>query len=90
MKPIEGVELADIVVEASQEILNDQRTGLLSLIKGKVNELNQAVNRVAAAKTALSKAEKDVERLSAWLGKVKAGDWAVLSLAEKSEDTKPE
>lgn len=82
MKEVEGVDLSNLVEEASNEILNERRVGLRSLIKSKLNELNQSVTKKAELEKQLAKANKDIERLTSWLEKVKAGDWTVLNLSE--------
>ena len=87
MKPIENVNLADVVAEAANEILDEKQKGVVSLIKGKLNELNQATVRISEMEKQLHKEREKAGKLQKWLEEVRAGNWAVLSLSEKQEQT---
>ena len=85
MKPIENVNLSDVVAEAANEILDEKHKGVVSLIKGKLNELNQATVRISEMEKQLHKEREKAGKLQKWLEEVRAGNWAVLSLSEKQE-----
>lgn len=86
MKPIDGVNLGSLVAEAASDLLEEKKSGIISLIKSKTNELNQAVERRNKAQNQLDSENKKIERLTGWLEQVKSGNWEVLNLSEKSEE----
>ena len=85
MKPIEKIELAELVQEANDSLLEEKRSGLLSLIKSNLNELNQVTAKIAQTRTDLSKLEEKQSKLAKWISEVQKGNWEVLNLAEKKE-----
>lgn len=83
MKEIAEINLSEIVVEANDQLISEKRKGLVSLMAQKLNELNQAVARKLDAQKKLDAETKNIERLTAWINKVKEGDWSVINLSEK-------
>jgi len=86
MKQIEGIDLNNIIEQASAELLAEKEKGLVSLYKSKLNELNQAVSRKMDAQTQVDKEAKNIQRLQGWLKQFKEGNWEVINLSEAREE----
>jgi hypothetical protein len=86
MKAIEDVNLGSIVQEAAAQILDERKSGVLSLIKQRLNEFNQSTIKISELERNLEKERQKAERLQKWIEEVKSGNWQVIDLATKKTD----
>lgn len=85
MKKVEGVELADLIKVAGEELRLQDETIVKEKVKSLIVKLVGANEEVKKCKTALEKAEKAVEKYQARLDKVKTGDWSALEDNQQKE-----
>lgn len=79
MKPIEGVNLVDLVENTSVELLNDRRKQAASIIKQQLQRMEQLTIDVRNLEKELKKKQEKLVKAKAKMDKIKAGDWSLIS-----------
>lgn len=79
MKPIEGVNLDDLINEVSKATLEERRVGAAGLIKQLLTRHEQLIEERKKAANELKKIEERIEKSTFRIEKLKQGDWSVLA-----------
>lgn len=90
MKALEGITLGDLLSVAQQEIAEEKQKGVVSLLKQKLNILNQTNERISNLQKDLEKQMKVKSDLETLFLKVEEGKWDVINLSEKQAEEKTE
>ena len=86
IEPIEGVNLADLVSEASIALIKDRRELATTAIKNYFHKLDGLTAEIKSLKNQLSKKEESQARVLEKIKKLKEGDWSVLKDNQGNKD----
>ena len=86
MKPIEGVELSELLSSVSRDVLAERRMGVAGTIKTLLLRHEQLVEESKKVANELKKVQEKVEKSSARIEKLKVGDWSVLDESQSNKE----
>lgn len=89
VEPIDGVELGDVVAEASKQLIRERYDGTVDLVKKAFERADGLAQAVKKGKQELKKNEEKLEKQLAKIEKLRAGDWSVLT-EDNNQDKKEE
>lgn len=93
IEKIEGVDLADLVTEASTRLLAERRVEAAGLVKNHLQRVEGLTLEVRKKEQELKKLKEKLSKAQDKVDKIKAGDWSVLALKQdgpKGHNTGPE
>lgn len=79
IEKIPGVELSELVTEATSELLAERRKKAAGLIKNHLQRVEGLALDVRKKENELKKLREKLTKAQAKIDKIKAGDWSVLS-----------
>jgi outer membrane murein-binding lipoprotein Lpp len=86
MEKLENVNLAELVVEASDALLTEKRNGAASSIKKHLQRVEQLAIDVRKLEKELKSKKEKLAKAQAKIEKIKEGDWSLL--ADKDDSPK--
>ncbi len=89
MQKIEGVEIGDLVQEASKQILLAQKDEVLDLVKKLIQKAHGLTEDVKRAKHELKGKEDKLAKTLARIEKLRAGDWSALQEQQGEKKEQP-
>ena len=79
MKPIDGVDLSEVVREAQNDALREQRKKVYSMVRGIQDNLLLWYEERRKKESDLEKLSQKIESAQAKLVSIDKGDWSVLN-----------
>ena len=79
MKPIEQTQPSDLLKEAAEQLINEQKHAAVAQIKDTLKSIAQLSNDIKTMTEALDKKQKELNGANGKLERFKNGDWSVLS-----------
>jgi hypothetical protein len=78
MRAIEGVATQDLVAQAAQQLIDEQKHAAVNQIKDVLKRIAQLSNDLKTMQESAAKKEKELNGAKGMLEKLRAGDWSVL------------
>lgn len=90
MKPIENTTTEELLQEAADQLIHEQKHYAVSQIKDALKRVSQLSNDIKTMQQSLEKKQKELDGANGRLKALRSGDWSVLqdSKAEKTEEDK--
>ena len=86
MKRIDDTDLNQLFVQASIEIVDEERASAIKLIKKLAFKIAGLNNEIRKHKAGITKKEKQLEKANAVADRIKSGDWGALNEEENKEE----
>jgi phenylpyruvate tautomerase PptA (4-oxalocrotonate tautomerase family) len=88
MEKIDGINLSELITEASSEVLLEKRREVASAIRQMLNKQISLAGEITKMDKELAQKNKQLIEVNGKLDKIKSGDWSVLN--EKKQEQKQE
>lgn len=85
MKAIQDTNPADLVAEATHQLIEERRHGASTAIKQILIRQEQLTQKINAGENQLKKDRESLEKGRARIERLKAGDWSVLTDEAKDQ-----
>lgn len=85
MKPIENIDLKDLLESAAQNLLVEKRNDAESRIRQTLIRQEALVVSIHAKENELKKLREKMDKSSAKIDRLRKGDWSVLAEIEREE-----
>ncbi len=90
VEKIKGVDLKNLLADASEEAIEEKRTTTKNLIKQFLHRREGLEQDVRRLENQLEKKKKSLKKTDEKLKKIKSGDWSVLSKDNQENNEKEE